>query len=248
MFPLRDTIKSRTFPIATYGLIVINVIVFLFETSLTPERFDDFLQFLGMVPANFYPFRPLSVITLFTSVFLHGSWFHLISNMWTLFIFGDNVEDRMGTVRYVVFYLLTGLTAGLVHAFVTIISSGAESFNAQAPTVGASGAIAGVLGAYFLLYPRAKVKTLIPIVIFPWFVDIPAVLFLGFWFFAQLLPGLLSLGAFGNFGGAFGGIAWWAHVGGFMFGLIMVNFLARPRRIKRQWQADEYYSGERDIS
>ncbi len=159
MFPLRDTIKSRTFPIATYGLIVINVIVFLFETSLTPERFDDFLQFLGMVPANFYPFRPLSVITLFTSVFLHGSWFHLISNMWTLFIFGDNVEDRMGTVRYVVFYLLTGLTAGLVHAFVTIISSGAESFNAQAPTVGASGAIAGVLGAYFLLYPRAKVKT-----------------------------------------------------------------------------------------
>jgi membrane associated rhomboid family serine protease len=201
-----------------------------------------------MVPANFYPFRPLSVIKLFTSIFLHGSWFHLISNMWTLFIFGDNVEDRMGSERYLVFYLLSGLTAGLVHVFVTLISSGAESFGAQVPTVGASGAIAGVLGAYFLLYPRAKVTTLIPIVIFPWFVDIPAVLFLGFWFFAQLFPGLLSLGAFGGFGGTFDGIAWWAHVGGFVFGLIMVNFFARFMRVRQQWHADEYYPGERDIS
>jgi membrane associated rhomboid family serine protease len=219
--------------------------VFLFETSLTPDRFDVFLNSLGVVPSNFSPLQPLSVVTLFTSIFLHGSWFHLISNMWTLFIFGDNVEDRMGSTRYLVFYLSAGLIAGLVHAIVTLFSSGAESFEAGMPTVGASGAIAAVLGAYFLLYPRAKVTTLIPILIFPWFVDIPAILFLGFWFFAQLFPGLLSLGAFG---GAFGGIAWWAHVGGFLFGLVMVNFFALPRQTDRELYEDEYHSGERDIS
>lgn len=244
MFPIRDTIRSRTFPIATYGLIVLNVIIFLFEDSLSPDRFDAFLEFLGMVPANFSPFQPFSVITIFTSIFLHGSWFHLISNMWTLVIFGDNVEDRMGSVRYIGFYLLSGLAAGVTHVVVTILFSGAGSFDAQMPTVGASGAIAGVLGAYFLLYPRAKVTTLIPIVIIPWFVDIPAILFLGFWFLAQLAPGLLSLGAFG----VFSGIAWWAHVGGFVFGLILVNFFARRRRVYREWEADEYYPDERDIS
>lgn len=245
MFPIRDTLRSRTFPMATYGLIVINVIVFLFETSLTPDRFDVILNSLGIVPANFSPIQPLSIVSLFTSIFLHGSWFHLISNMWTLFIFGDNVEDRMGSTRYLVFYLSAGLIAGLVHAIVILFSSGAESFEAWIPTIGASGAIAGVLGAYFLLYPRAKVTTLILILIFPWFVDIPAVLFLGFWFFAQLFPGFLSLGAFG---GAFGGIAWWAHVGGFLFGLVMVNFFALPRRDYREWYADEHYPKERDIT
>jgi membrane associated rhomboid family serine protease len=237
MFPIRDTIRSRSFPIATYGLIAINVLVFLFESSLSPDRFIAFLEFLGIVPSNFSPLQPLSVFTLFTSVFVHGSWFHLISNMWTLVIFGDNVEDRMGSVRYVGFYLLSGLAAGLTHVVATIYFSGAQSFDAQMPTVGASGAIAGVLGAYFLLYPRAKVTTLIPIVIIPWFVDIPAILFLGFWFLAQLAPGLLSLGAFG----VFSGIAWWAHVGGFIFGLILVNFFARPKRVPREWYPDEYY-------
>jgi membrane associated rhomboid family serine protease len=237
MFPIRDTIRSRTFPVATYGLIAINVITFLFESSLSPARFNEFLNILGMVPANFSALRPLGLFTLFTSIFLHGSWFHLISNMWTLVIFGDNVEDRMGSVRYVFFYLLSGLAAGVAHILATILFSGPGSIEAQIPTVGASGAIAGVLGAYFLLYPRAKVTTLIPIVIIPWFVDIPAIIFLGFWFLAQLAPGLLSLGAFGFFGG----IAWWAHIGGFIFGLILVNFFARPKRVHREWYPDEYY-------
>ena len=120
---------------------------------------------------------------------------------------------------------------------VTDLFSGVQSFDAQIPTVGASGAIAGVLGAYFLLYPKAKVTTLIPIVIIPWFVDIPAIIFLGIWFLAQLAPGLLSLGAFGFFGG----IAWWAHIGGFLFGLILVNFFARPKRAPREWYPDEYF-------
>ena len=239
MFPIRDTIRSRTFPVATYGLIAINVITFLFESALSPARFNDFLGTFGMVPANFSPLQPLGLITLFTSIFLHGSWFHLISNMWTLVIFGDNVEDRMGSVRYVFFYLLSGLAAGIAHILATILFSGVNSIDAQIPTVGASGAIAGVLGAYFILYPRARVVTLIPLFILPYFVEIPAFIYLGIWLFTQVSSGLLSLGAYG----AFGGIAWFAHIGGFLVGLLLVRFFARRRDVYRNWYPDDYQPG-----
>ena len=237
MFPLRDTVRSRTFPVVNYGLIAINALIFLFEASLGPQGFINLLDTLGVVPASISLAQPLNVFTLFTSMFLHGSWFHLISNMWTLYIFGDNVEDRMGSVRYLVFYLLAGVVSGLVHVVVSIAVYGVDSPLAQTPTVGASGAIAGVLGAYFILYPRSRVITLIPLLILPWFVEIPAFIYLGFWFFSQLSSGLLSLGSYG----AFGGIAWWAHIGGFIVGLLLVKLFTRRPRAYEYWYPDEYW-------
>jgi membrane associated rhomboid family serine protease len=241
MFPLRDTVRARTFPIVNIGLIVANVLIFIFEAAMGPRQLNDFLSIFGVMPARLSLARPFTFFTLLTSMFLHGSWVHLISNMWALFIFGDNVEDRMGSLRYLVFYVTAGLIAGLTHVLVTNFFFGANSAQAQIPTVGASGAIAGVLGAYFLLYPRARVITLIPLFILPWFVEVPAVIYLGFWFLTQLFPGLLSLGAFGDFGSGIGGIAWWAHIGGFVFGVLMVQLFARPRRVYRDWYPDEYW-------
>ena len=229
MFPIRDTVRSRSFPIANYGLIAINVVIFLFETSLGTQGFERFIGAFGVVPARLSLTQPLSFLTLFTSMFLHGSWFHLISNMWMLFIFGDNVEDRMGSARYVIFYVLAGGVAGLTHVFFGPAS--------RVPTVGASGAIAGVLGAYFVLYPSARVTTLVPLFILPWFVEIPAYIFIGVWFLSQLSSGLLSLGAYG----AFDGIAWWAHIGGFVIGLLLVRLFAPKPKVQRLWYPDEYW-------
>lgn len=237
MFPLRDTVRSRTFPVVNYGLIAVNVLIFLFEAALGQQGFINLLDMLGVVPARISLTQPLNVFTLFTSMFLHGSWFHLISNMWTLYIFGDNVEDRMGSTRYLVFYLLAGIVSGLTHVVVTNTVYGVDSTLAQIPTVGASGAIAGVLGAYFILYPRARVITLVPLFILPWFVEIPAFFYLGFWFFSQLSSGLLSLGSYG----VFGGIAWWAHIGGFIVGLLLVKLFTRRPRAYEYWYPDEYW-------
>ncbi len=241
MFPLRDTVRSRSFPVVNYGLIAVNALIFFFEASLGQEQLSRLINTLGMVPASLSIYHPMNFLSLLTSMFLHGSWFHLISNMWMLYIFGDNVEDRMGSLRYLIFYILAGVAAGAVHAAVMNLFIGIESVQASMPTVGASGAIAGVLGAYFRLYPNARVTTLILLFIFPWFVEIPAVIYLGFWFLTQLFPGLLSLGAVGGFGGAMGGIAWWAHIGGFIFGLLMVFLFARRIRVVRQWYPDEYW-------
>lgn len=241
MFPLRDTVRARSFPVINIGLIVVNVLVFLFETSLSPSQLDELINALGVTPAQLSIYQPLGFISLLTSMFLHGSWFHLISNMWALYIFGDNVEDRMGPLRYLAFYLLAGIAAGLVHTIVIKEFFGGNTLEAQLPTVGASGAIAGILGAYLILYPRARVITLVPVFVLPWFIEIPAFLYLGFWFFTQLFPGLLSLGAVGDFGGAMGGVAWWAHIGGFIFGMLMVRLFLRPRRFYRQWHQDEYW-------
>jgi membrane associated rhomboid family serine protease len=174
MFPLRDTVRSWSFPIVNYGLIAVNALIFLLEASLGDRAFNFLLFNLGLTPASISLAQPLSFITLLSSMFLHGSWFHLISNMWTLYIFGDNVEDRMGSGRYLVFYLLSGMIAGLAHAMVTNTIYGPMSSVSNIPTVGASGAIAGVLGAYFVLHPRARVTTLVPLFILPWFIDIPA--------------------------------------------------------------------------
>jgi membrane associated rhomboid family serine protease len=241
MFPLRDTVRARSFPIINIAIIIVNVLIFLFEDALGTARLDQLIGVFGLMPAKVSLVQPLTWITLFTSMFLHGSWFHLISNMWALFIFGDNVEDRMGPMRYLFFYLLSGLVAGLVHTGITNYFFGADSVQANLPTIGASGAIAGVLGSYLILYPKARVITLVPLFILPWFIEISAYVYLGFWFLTQLFPGLLSLGAIANFGGSMGGIAWWAHIGGFVFGMLVVRLLVRPRRIYRQWHQDEYW-------
>jgi membrane associated rhomboid family serine protease len=234
MIPLRDTIRSRSYPLVTWILIGVNAFIFLFEVILPPVGREQLIRIFGLVPARLnlthptaWLSNPLVFLTLFTSMFLHGGWFHLISNMWTLFIFGDNVEDRMGAGRYLIFYLLGGLVANLMQAIVFPSS--------RVPAVGASGAIAAVLGAYFVLFPRARVVTLIPIFLFPWFVEISAFFYLGIWFISQLYSGLFALGMPGS--ANMGGIAWWAHIGGFVFGMVMVNLFARRRR--SYW---DYYS------
>lgn len=229
MLPLRDTVRTRSLPVLTYSLIGISVLIFIVEAGMGPVAFRGMLNRFGLVPARLSLARPLSYLTLLTSVFLHGSWFHLISNMWTLHIFGDNVEDRMGRGRYLLFYLMAGVIAGLTHALFAPQS--------RLPTVGASGAIAGVLGAYFLLYPRGRVLTLVPLFILPWFVEIPAFIYLGIWFLSQVSSGLVSLGHLGA-GGSFSGIAWWAHIGGFVAGLALVGSFAR--RTRRSRWPDEY--------
>jgi hypothetical protein len=152
------------------------------------------------------------ILSLFTFMFLHGGFLHLIGNMWSLYIFGDNVEDRLGPARYVVFYLLCGLASGLSHMLLNAHSN--------IPTIGASGAIAGVMGAYFILYPGSRILTLIPIIFIPWFVEIPAFFFLGIWFLLQFIN------AAGSSGQA-GGIAWWAHIGGFVFGILFLKLFDR---------------------
>ncbi len=237
MLPLRDTIRSSTFPVINWLLIGLNGLVFLFEVSLSPAALDRLTRTFGLVPANLHLNNlalllnnPLPLITLFTHQFLHGGWFHILSNMWVLYIFGDNVEDRLGSGRYLFFYLASGVAAGLMQAGIDPTS--------RLPSIGASGAIAGVLGAYFLLFPRAKVITLIPLLFIPWFVDLPAVVFLGFWFVSQLFSGVASLST----SASMGGVAWWAHIGGFVFGLLMVGLIA-PRRhpaYTRQYP-DEYW-------
>jgi len=215
MFPLRDTIRSRSLPVMNYILIGLNALVFLFQASLSERGFNLLVRYFGLVPADFSLLSPMSLLTVFTSMFMHGNWFHLISNMWTLYIFGDNVEDRMGHMRYLVFYLLGGTIAALTHVFF--------SPNLGVPTVGASGAVAGVLGAYFVLFPAARVVTFMPFFFLPWFVDIPAFFYLGMWFFSQLANGLLA-------NQVMSGIAWWAHIGGFLFGMLLVRrFIRRPR-------------------
>jgi membrane associated rhomboid family serine protease len=223
VIPLRDTIPSRTAPIVTVALIAINLLVFLHETALGPYL-PQFVDAYGLVPARFVywrgnPLDPARFMPLLTSMFWHGGWLHLIGNMLYLWIFGDNVEDKLGHFRFVFFYVLCGLGAALCQV--------ALSPDSTIPTVGASGAIAGVLGAYLVSFPRSRVVTFIPIFIFPWIVQIPAVLYLLFWFAMQLLSGVASL----NVPEGTGGVAWWAHIGGFVAGIVGVFVLApSPRR------------------
>lgn len=215
MIPIRDTNRSRHVPVMTWLLLIINVIVFLFENALGAEALNRFTFTFSIIPARLLDGQPLFFLSLFTSMFMHAGWFHLLSNMLTLYIFGDNVEDRMGPILFLLFYLLGGLVAGMLQTIINL--------NSIIPILGASGAIAGVLGAYMFLYPRARVTTIIFIFIFPWFVEIPAILYLGFWFVSQLFSGFSSIGAIA------GGVAWWAHIGGFLFGLLLGKFfLFRP--------------------
>jgi membrane associated rhomboid family serine protease len=216
MIPLYDTLHSRRFPVVNWSLIGLNVLVFLYELSLGPAALESLTRTWGLVPTQLAAHPGSEWITIFTAMFLHGGWFHILSNMWVLFIFGDNVEDRMGGVRYLVFYLLSGVAAALLESYLLIGSS--------VPMIGASGAIAGVLGAYLISFPRARVASLVPILFIFTIIEIPATIFLLFWFVSQLFSGFLALeGSTGS------GIAWWAHVGGFVFGMLAVNFFAQRR-------------------
>ncbi len=232
MFPLKDTVRARDVPLVNWLLIGANVFVFVIETGLGPQGLERFVWALGVVPIRFLrDFGVDQVLTIFSSMFLHGGWFHLLSNMWALYLFGDNVEDRMGHLRYLVFYLLTGAVASLTHIFFNPTS--------HIPTVGASGAISGVLGAYLVLFPTARVVALMPGFFLPWFVEVPALIYLGMWFLSQLFNGLFALAA-PDVIGTYGGVAWWAHVGGFVAGLLLVKLFER-RRTYRYWYPDEYW-------
>ena len=232
MIPLRDTISARRFPIVNTALIVLNVLVFLFESILTPDQLNQVIWAWGLTPAHFWQGSLWGRwLPMFTSMFLHGGWWHLISNMLALYIFGDNVEDRLGHWRYSLFYILGGLVAG-----------GAQLLayrSSPIPTVGASGAIAAVLGAYLVLYPRARVVTLVPIFYFIRIIEIPALIYLGFWFISQLFNGLFALAAATDVMQA-GGVAWWAHIGGFAFGMAIIRLIA-PRLPRAPYSyADDY--------
>lgn len=217
MIPLRDNIPSRRFPVVNVFLIIANFIAFFYELSLG-EELEGFLFHYGIIPAKLiYEIANLSstslidILTPFlTAIFLHGGWYHILSNMLYLWIFGDNVEDRMGHLRYLLFYLFCGFTSSLTHIITNLHSS--------IPTIGASGAISGVLGAYFIIFPEARIMTLLPFGFFLHITAIPAFLFLGFWFFSQTLNGLASLAVRTYMTG---GVAWWAHIGGFVSGAMI---------------------------
>jgi membrane associated rhomboid family serine protease len=219
MFPVSDVIPSRTVPFVTVGLIIVNALVFLYQVTLAPDQLRLFMASYAVIPAWFW--WP----SLVTSQFLHGGWMHIIWNMVYLWIFGDNVEDRLGHVGYLVFYLFAGAAAALLQVMFNPFSG--------IPMVGASGAIAGVMGAYFVLYPHSRVLTAIFVFIFFDLVEIPALFFLGIWFLMQLLSGVGSLGVSNAAGG---GTAFWAHVGGFVVGGA-VGLVAR-RMGRRDWEYD----------
>ncbi len=208
MFPLKDNIESQILPIVTWLIILLNVFVFLVELSVG-SGVESFLQTYGLVPADFFAhLGPSSVRHILSSMFLHAGWGHLLGNMWFLYIFGDNVEDRMGHFRYLCFYILTGCCAALTQTFITPGS--------HIAMVGASGAISGVLGAYIIFYPNARVLSVVPAGSYSRTTEVPAVFFLGLWFVMQLFTGVLPLAAGMN--QDTGGVAFWAHVGGFISG------------------------------
>jgi membrane associated rhomboid family serine protease len=218
MIPIRDVIPSRTTPGVTITLIALNVVVFLFQLLLSERAMDAFIFAFGVVPAQ------LSILSIFTSMFVHGGLAHLAGNMLFLWIFGDNVEDRLGHGRFIVFYLLCGVAAALAQ-----VALNPESL---LPMVGASGAIAGVMGAYLVLYPRSRVLMLFPFPVFLF--ELPAIVFLGVWFFAQFLNGVNQLPIFEQ-DAISGGVAFWAHVMGFIAGVFLVVLMRRPERTRVEW-------------
>ncbi len=218
MIPLRDDIPVRRFTVVTFLLIGVNSAIFLWEVALGTSA-DAIIWRFGFVPARLIEnwAAPGEWLTLFTSMYLHGSWAHLISNMLYLWIFGNNVEDNMGRARFFVFYTLCGVLAALAET--------AAPPSAALPGIGASGAIAGVLGAYLLLYPRARVEVLLPLLFWWTTITLPAALVLGGWFLLQFFNGLMSL----NLSAQLGGVAWWAHIGGFVAGLLFLPLFRQKR-------------------
>ena len=217
MIPLRDTIPSRSAPVVTTMIVVTNVLIFLYQVSLGAYESNFFLYTYGMIPARIDP------VTVVTSMFLHGGWMHLIGNMWFLWIYGDNVEDVLGRWKYLAFYLLCGVAAALAQYAVHPMS--------RIPTVGASGAIAGVMGAYLVKFPHARILTLVPIFVFFTTIEVPAVLILAYWFLLQFFNGV---GSVGHSQVMQGGVAWFAHIGGFVAGMILVVVMGTRERYRQR--------------
>ncbi|MGO9261323.1 MAG: rhomboid family intramembrane serine protease [Bryobacteraceae bacterium] len=217
MFPLRDTQPSYSKPVVTILLIAVNLLVFLFEFSLDDYSRNQFIAVYGLTPDNF------SVLNIFTSMFLHGGWLHVLGNMWFLWIFGDNIEDILGHGKYLAFYLLCGVAAALTQTFM--------SLDSRVPMVGASGAIAGVMGAYMVKFPRSRIETLVFIFVFFTRIDVPAWLMLIYWFAVQFFSGV---GSIGYSQASQGGTAFFAHIGGFLAGIALVNLMGARERYSRR--------------
>ncbi len=237
MFPLRDTIPRTGFPSITWALIIINGIIFLFEISLPRDLLEPIFYLFGLVPARYsYPrwahIHDLPFdhyLSFLTNMFLHGGWLHVIGNMWFLHLFGSTLEDRLGHGRFLLFYLFSGVAASVIYFIVDVHS--------KIPAFGASGAIAGVMGAYIVLFPGARIETLIMIFFFPLFVQISAFVYIGLWFVMQVFSGALSFGS----PEAGGGVAWWGHIGGFIAGIVLLPFFRRKLPSYRRSYPDETY-------
>ncbi len=236
MFPIKDSVRSEKWPVVTIILIGLNGLAFLYELSLGPHL-QEFIKARALIPFRFTAliregYFGVAFLQVLTSMFLHGGWFHLIGNMWFLWIFGDNVEDRMGHFRFIIFYLLCGIISSLVQ-----IATAPQS---MIPNVGASGAIAGALAAYMIFFPRSRVYTVIFLFFFIEIIQLPAFIFLGIWFLMQLVSGVGSLGAATV--NQTGGIAWFAHIGGFAAGFILGPIMGyRSRKKRRRIYQDEYF-------
>ena len=222
MIPLRDSVPSSTTPVVTYAIVAINVLVFIQQLALSPEELHHFFAHYGVVPAR------LQLSDLFTSMFLHGGFMHLIGNMWFLWIYGDNVEDVLGRIKYLAFYLTGGVAGSLLQI--------AADPNTTIPNIGASGAIAAVMGAYLLKFPHARVLTLIPLFVVFFTRELPAYIILIYWFILQFFSGVGTLAESST--GASGGIAFFAHVGGFLMGMLLIKVL--PSR-EAYWRRPELH-------
>ncbi len=237
MFPIMTTVATRYAPVATWALVAVNVLVFLLQVSLPRAGQELFIMRYALVPEAFFNpgwalahgFEGGSLLPFLTNIFLHGGWMHLILNMWMLYIFGPAVEDRLGSFRFLAFYLACGIGASLAHAFTHTGST--------LPALGASGAIAGVMGAYMRLFPFSKLLVVIPIFIFPFFFEMHAAIFVGLWILIQIISGLGGL--LSGVGAVAGGIAWWAHIGGFAVGWALINLIRRRPPYYRDYHRDE---------
>lgn len=222
MFPLHDENPTRITPYFTYGLIGLNIVVFLHQLSLSSEQLEQFFRMYAVIPRELTNNFAQEWTTLFTSQFLHGGWWHLISNMVFLWVFGNNVEDRMGHFKYVIFYLACGALAALSQWFIGMDSS--------IPSLGASGAIAGVLGAYVIRFPKSRILSLVFLGFFVTTIRIPAMILIGIFVIQNVISGLLSLQTAANMSVETGGVAYWAHIGGFAFGIILAPLFGLFRR------------------
>jgi membrane associated rhomboid family serine protease len=237
MFPLKDTILHLGFPSVTWALIILNGAIFLFEISIPKDILGLVFYHFGLVPARYsyprwayihgLPFD--DYLSLLTNMFLHEGWLHIIGNMWFLHLFGSTLEDRLGHGRFLIFYFLSGIAASVTYLLVDIHS--------MIPAFGASGAIAGVMGGYIVMFPRARIITLVLIFFIPVFVQISALVYIGLWFFMQLLSGTLTLGS----PEAGGGVAWWGHIGGFVAGIVLLPFFRGRGELSRNRYPDETY-------
>ena len=223
MIPIRDSVRPRRRPVVNWTIIAINLLVFFYGLGLSRQQLEDVYFHYGVIPSEVFhliqtgaPLEPL-FLPFLSAMFLHGGWFHLIGNMWYLWIFGDNVEDRLGRFRYLLFYLAAGIIGSIAHILTNPTS--------PVPVIGASGAIAGVLGGYLISFPRSRVLALVPVFFFLTLMEVPAVIYLALWFVLQLFNGTLSLGGVAN------PVAWWAHIGGFVAGMILIKLMA-PRRVR----------------